>query len=75
MSTSNDWTKDRQAAHLAAFQEVRRLTQWELAENLSALADECADRAGDVANHDDAFPDLMQEALCRFAAELLKKHL
>ena len=71
--SSRDWITERQAAHLAAFQEARRKTDRELAFDLRALAEECADRAGDLTDHGEALPDLMQEALCLLLAERLEK--
>ena len=69
---AGEWIKERQAAHLAAWQEARRKSAPDLAADLEALADDCADRAGDLTEHDDAFPDLMQEATARHAAEVLR---
>lgn len=61
------WTRDRQAAHLAAFQEVRRMQSGELSNLLHNAATDYDDRAGDLTGHDDALPDLMRAAACRFA--------
>lgn len=73
MSQGNDWVKDRQAAHLAAFQEAIIKTPKELIFDLEQLADDCAARAGDVACHDEAMFDLMQEAMCRHVAKLIAR--
>lgn len=61
------WTRDRQAAHLAAFQEVRRMQAGELSNLLHNAATDYDDRAGDMTGHDDAMPDLLRAAACRFA--------
>ena len=68
-----DWTKDRQAAHLAAFQEVQRKDAAEIVADLQqVLAADCADRAGDHTCHDAAMPDLMAEAVALRAARMIK---
>ncbi len=67
----SDWIKERQAAHLAAFQEVRRMDSAELSALLLSLAEESAERAGDLTCHDEAMPELMREAACRYAAAAL----
>lgn len=69
----HDWIKERQAAHLAAFQETKRKTVSELVLDLETLAAECADRAGDNTCHDNAMHDLMQESLCLRIANMLSK--
>lgn len=67
-----DWTKERQAAHLAAFQEVQRKGIAELADDLrESVAPIMADCAGDMTCHDAAMPDLMAEAAVLRAARLL----
>ena len=68
-----DWIEERQAAHLAAFQEVRRMNPRELAALLKEAAADAGDRAGDLTCHDEAMPDLMREAACFFAAEIVRK--
>lgn len=68
-----DWIADRQAAHLAAFQEVRRMTPAELSHLLIQAAADFADRAGDLTDHDGAFPDLMREAVCLYVAGIVGK--
>ncbi len=72
-STEKDWIKERQAAHLAAFQTVRQMTNADKVAAFKSLANECGERAGDVTDHDTALPDLIQEALCLLAAEVIKK--
>jgi hypothetical protein len=69
--SSRDWITERQAAHLAAFQEARRKTDQELAAELRALADECAERAADQADHDRALADLIQAETCRALSDRL----
>jgi acyl-CoA reductase-like NAD-dependent aldehyde dehydrogenase len=68
-----DWLESRKDAKAAAFQEVRRLNPAEIAQALESLADDCADRAGDLTNHGDAYSDLWQENLCRFVAEAIRR--
>ena len=69
----SDWIEERQAAHLAAFQEVRRMEPRELADLLMEAAADAGERAGDLTCHDEAMPDLMREAACILAAEIVRK--
>lgn len=75
--TRNDnagkWITGREAAHLAAFQEVRGMSNGELIAMLTDAAKDAAERAGDLTDHDDAFPDLMREACCRYVADILRR--
>ena len=73
LNSPEDWIEERQAAHLAAFQEIRRMEPGELAALLVSLAEESADRAGDFTCHDEAMPELMREAACILAAEIVRK--
>lgn len=70
-NTEGNWIADREAAHLAAFQEVRRMSNGELIALLQNAAQDAAERAGDLTDHDDAFPDLMREACLRYVADIL----
>lgn len=69
----SNWIADRKAAHLAAFQEVRGMGNYELIALLQNAAEDAAERAGDLTDHDDAFPDLMREACCLYAADILRR--
>lgn len=75
--TRNDnagaWIADREAAHLAAFQEVRSMDNGELIALVRNAAEDAAERAGDLIDHDDAFPDLMREACLRYVADILSR--
>lgn len=70
---AGEWIADREAAHLAAFQEVRGMGNYELIALLENAAEDAAERAGDLTDHDDAFPDLMREACCRYVADILRR--
>lgn len=70
---AGEWIKERQAAHLAAWQEVRSMSNGELIALVRNAAEDAAERAGDLTDHDDAFPDLMREAGLRYVADILSR--
>ena len=70
---AGEWIASREAAHLAAFQEVRGMSNGELIALLVNTAEDYAEHAGDLTDHDDAFPDLMREACCLYVADILRR--
>lgn len=70
---AGEWITHRETAHLAAWQEVRGMSNGELIALLVNAAEDAAERAGDLTDHDEAFPDLMREAGLRYIADVLRR--